>query len=242
MYTFYENIKKEVDLQDLVQYLHEPLKRLKVVQLKLEEYKSQKEHIIEIQQLLKESNKLTEELFPKIMSNYSNLSLEFRNEIKIKKIQDNNGKIIHLNAKDLLLSNVSKLIEHIYIIEEQYNQYFSFNFLINNNIASTLGFKENDNPENYNPIILENKYIFSKEDSNKMMKKKLNNIIFPKIELDKTYDQNNMMESVLQPTTPLSTETQEEINKTVFNESEKILVVIFLVFLVLTTMTVSYFK
>lgn len=242
MYTFYENIKKEVDLQDLVQYLHEPLKRLKVVQLKLEEYKSQKEHIIEIQQLLKESNKLTEELFPKIMSNYSNLSLEFRNEIKIKKIQDNNGKIIHLSAKDLLLSNVSKLIEHIYIIEEQYNQYFSFNFLINNNIASTLGFKENDNPENYNPIILENKYVFSKEDSNKMMKKKLNNIIFPKIELDKTYGQNNMMESVLQPTTPLSTETQEEINKTVFNESEKILVVIFLVFLVLTTMTVSYFK
>ena len=242
MYTFYENIKKEVDLQDLVQYLHEPLKRLKVVQLKLEEYKSQKEHIIEIQKLLKESNKLTEELFPKIMSNYSNLSLEFRNEIKIKKIQDNNGKIIHLSAKDLLLSNVSKLIEHIYIIEEQYNQYFSFNFLINNNIASTLGFKENDNPENYNPIILENKYVFSKEDSNKMMKKKLNNIIFPKIELDKTYGQNNMMESVLQPTTPLSTETQEEINKTVFNESEKILVVIFLVFLVLTTMTVSYFK
>lgn len=241
MYTFYENIKKEVDLQDLVQYLHEPLKRLKVVQLKLEKYKSQKEHIIEIEQLLKESNKLTEELFPKIMSNYNNLSLEFRNEIKIKKIQDNNGKIIYLSAKDLLLSNVSKLIEHIYIIEEQYNQYFSVNFLINNNIASTLGFKENDNPENYNPIILENKYVFSKEDSNKMMKKKLN-IIFPKIELYQTHDQNNMMESALQPTTTLSIETQEEINKTVFNESEKILVVIFLVFIVLTTMTVSYFK
>lgn len=174
MYLFYEEIKKEVDLQDLVLYLYEPLNRLKVLQLKIEEYKSANEKAEEIESLFRESIKITDVLFPDLINNYCKLSLEFRNKNIIKEIKDKNGKIILLTSKDLLLKNTSKLIEHIQLMEEKFYQYFSFDFLVNSRIISELGFQENYIDNTNNAIVLENKYTFSKKDANKLIEKKLN--------------------------------------------------------------------
>lgn len=168
MYLFYDKIKKEIDLQDLVQYLYEPLTRLKILELKLEEYKIKKEKPIEVEELLREINKITEILFPELINNYNCLSLEFRNKVGIKEYKDNNNNIIKLTSKDLLLKNAGKLIEHIQLMEEKFYKYFSFDFLVNSRIIADLGFQENYLDEKYVPIVLKNEYVFSKDDADKI--------------------------------------------------------------------------
>lgn len=169
MYLFYENIKKEIDLKDLVQYLKEPLNQLKVLQIKLQECKNQStENKIEIEELIRETDKIEKILFPELFANYCKLSLEFRNKVMIKESKDSEGNIIHYTSKDLLLKNSAKLIEHIQLLEEKFYKYFSFDFLVNSRIISELGFQENYLDEKHESIVLRNQYQFSKEDSQKM--------------------------------------------------------------------------
>lgn len=59
MYSFYEDIKKEIDLQDLSEYVFNPLNRLKLLELKLNEYKKVEKKNIEIVNSNNELTKLT---------------------------------------------------------------------------------------------------------------------------------------------------------------------------------------
>lgn len=175
MYSFYETIKNEVDLQDLVDYLNNPLEKLKLLQIKLQEYKAQhnSENKIEIEELIRETDKLEKSLFPDLINNYCKLSLEFRNNTVIKEGKDKQGKTINYTSKDLLLKNIAKLIEHINLLDEKFYKYFSFEFLVNSRIISDLGYQENYIDKNYEPVVLKNQYVFSKDDAKKIIDKQL---------------------------------------------------------------------
>lgn len=176
MYSFYETIKNEVDLQDLAEYLNDSLEKLKLLQIKLEEYKSQniQDNKIEIEELIRETNKLEKNLFPDLINNYCKLSLEFRNNNVIKQEKDKYGNKITYTSKDLLLKNMAKLIEHINLLDDKFYTYFSFDFLVNSRIISDLGYQENFIDDNEkDSVILKNKYVFSKEDARKIIDKQL---------------------------------------------------------------------
>lgn len=178
MYEFYETIKKQVDLQDLVEYLNDPLEKLKLLQVKLQDYKSQnlQEHKIEIEELIRETDKLEKSLFPDLINNYCKLSLEFRNNHVIKEGKNKDGNNVTYTSKDLLLKNMAKLIEHIDILDEKFYEYFSFDFLVNSRVISELGYQESflDNHEK-NSVVLTNQYVFSKEDAKKIIDQQLIN-------------------------------------------------------------------
>lgn len=176
MYSFYEQIKKEVDLQDLVQYLHHPLEKLKLLQIKLEDYKGKPtyETKIEIEELIRETNKLENSVFPDLFDNYCKLSLEFRNQKVIKQVKDSQENIQDLTSKEILLNNVAKLIEYIEVLDDRFYTYFSFEFLVNSRIISNLGYQENYIDKKKESIVLKNQYVFSHEDARKISAEKLN--------------------------------------------------------------------
>lgn len=173
MYPFYENIKKEIDLQDLVQYLADPLSRLKLLQIKIEDYKRQKQTVIEIEEIARDCKKISEDLFPDLINNYGKLSLEFRNKVVIKEIKSSEGEIFKLTSKDLLLKNCAKLIEHIQLMEEKFYKHFSFDFLVNTRIISDLGFQETYLGDTYESVNLKNEYVFSQQDAKSIVEKEL---------------------------------------------------------------------
>lgn len=173
MYPFYENIKKEIDLQDLVQYLADPLSRLKLLQIKIEDYKRQKKTVIEIEEIARDCKKISEDLFPDLINNYGKLSLEFRNKVVIKEIKSSEGEIFKLTSKDLLLKNCAKLIEHIQLMEEKFYKHFSFDFLVNTRIISDLGFQETYLGDTYESVNLKNEYVFSQQDAKSIVEKEL---------------------------------------------------------------------
>lgn len=191
MYLFYEEIKKEIDLQDLVSYLEDPLKRLKVLELKIEEYATENKNHEDILRLTEEINKLTKVLFPDLIHNYCKLSLEFRNKNVIKQIKNNNHTI-GLTSKDLLLKNIAKLIEHIQLMEDKFYKCFSFDFLVDSRVISELGFQKNYLDEVKELVVLENKYVFSKTDADKSIEKTLNK----KGTNTKLLEKNNEEESI----------------------------------------------
>lgn len=222
MYSFYETIKNEVDLQDLVEYLNDPLEKLKLLQIKLQEYKEQNnsDNKIEIEELIRETDKLEKTLFPELINNYCKLSLEFRNNTVIKESKDKQGNIIGYTSKDLLLKNIAKLIEHINLLDEKFYKYFSFEFLVNSRIISELGYQENYIDEKYQPVVLKNQYVFSQQDAKKIIDKQLyknnskNDITHNKKAeevVEQTYT-NNVEDSTKQDISITDTENKPKIN------------------------------
>lgn len=222
MYSFYETIKKQVDLQDLVEYLNDPLEKLKLLQIKLQEYKNQnlQDNKIEIEELIRETDKLEKTLFPDLINNYCKLSLEFRNNSVIKQTKDKEGNTINYTSKDLLLKNVAKLIEHIDILDEKFYTYFSFEFLVNSRIISDLGYQENfiDNNEK-SPVVLKNQYVFSKLDAQKIIDEQLSDT---KIKSNPIYTRK-LKEELLNSSGPklqLKKEEEDSEIENIFNKKE----------------------
>lgn len=224
MYSFYEDIKKEIDLQDLVGYLVDPLNRLKILELKLSDYRKQNKNIIETEILLNECHRLSENIFPDLIRNYRKLSFRFRNNIVIKQIKDSNDKKLSLTSKDVLLKNVGKLIEHIQVIENKFDKNYSFDLLVDSRIISELGFQENFLDSPVQSIDLENKYQFSSEDSNDFTSNELKKIL-PRIEpikieseIPKKYQQVGKADPISQSLS--LAKKDEELELEIFNKKE----------------------
>lgn len=173
MYQFYDKILNEVDLQDLAEYLAEPLNRLNVLIDKLNKTIQTNKSGITATELLLDSNKIVEKILPELVDNYCNLSLDFRNNIIIKQYINKAGIEKKLTSKDLLLKNTSKIIEHIQLLEEKFYKEYSFDFLVNSRIISELGFQSSFIEEDKESIELENKYTFNTNDSQKLINEEL---------------------------------------------------------------------
>lgn len=173
MYQFYDKILNEVDLQDLAEYLAEPLNRLNVLIDKLNKTIQTNKSGITATELLLESNKIVEKILPELVDNYCNLSLDFRNNIIIKQYINKAGIEKKLTSKDLLLKNTSKIIEHIQLLEEKFYKEYSFDFLVNSRIIAELGFQSSFIEEDKEGIVLENKYKYDINDSQKIINEEL---------------------------------------------------------------------
>lgn len=173
MYQFYDNILNEIDLQDLAEYLAEPLNHLSLLIDKLEQMVESKKNGITATELLIESKKIVDKILPELIDNYCNLSLDFRNNVIIKQYINKDGIERKLTSKDLLLKNTSKIIEHIQLLEEKFYKEYSFDFLVNSRIISELGFQSSFIEEDKESIELENKYKFNVSDSKKIINEEL---------------------------------------------------------------------
>ena len=157
MYKFYDKILNEIDLQDLAEYLAEPLNHLSLLIDKLEQMIQSQKNGITATELLIESKKIVDKILPELIDNYCNLSLDFRNNVIIKQYLNKDGIEKKLTSKDLLLKNTSKIIEHIQLLEEKFYKEYSFDFLVNSRIISELGFQSSFIEEDKESIELENK-------------------------------------------------------------------------------------
>lgn len=173
MYQFYDKILNEVDLQDLAEYLAEPLNRLNVLIDKLNKIIQDNKSGITATELLLESKKIVDKILPELVDNYCNLSLDFRNNIIIKQYINKAGIEKKLTSKDLLLKNTSKIIEHIQLLEEKFYKEYSFDFLVNSRIIAELGFQSSFIEEDKESIVLENKYKYDINDSQKIINEEL---------------------------------------------------------------------
>lgn len=173
MYQFYDKILNEVDLQDLAEYLAEPLNRLNVLIDKLNKIIQDNKSGITATELLLESKKIVDKILPELVDNYCNLSLDFRNNIIIKQYINKAGIEKKLTSKDLLLKNTSKIIEHIQLLEEKFYKEYSFDFLVNSRIIAELGFQSSFIEEDKEGIVLENKYKYNINDSQKIINEEL---------------------------------------------------------------------
>lgn len=173
MYQFYDKILNEVDLQDLAEYLAEPLNRLNVLIDKLNKIIQDNKSGITASELLLESKKIVDKILPELVDNYCNLSLDFRNNIIIKQYINKSGIEKKLTSKDLLLKNTSKIIEHIQLLEEKFYKEYSFDFLVNSRIIAELGFQSSFIEEDKEGIVLENKYKYNINDSQKIINEEL---------------------------------------------------------------------
>lgn len=173
MYKFYDKILNEIDLQDLAEYLAEPLNHLSLLIDKLEQMIQSQKNGITATELLIESKKIVDKILPELIDNYCNLSLDFRNNVIIKQYLNKDGIEKKLTSKDLLLKNTSKIIEHIQLLEEKFYKEYSFDFLVNSRIISELGFQSSFIEEDKESIELENKYKFNINDSQKIINEEL---------------------------------------------------------------------
>lgn len=173
MYKFYDKILNEIDLQDLAEYLAEPLNHLSLLIDKLEQMIQSQKNGITATELLIESKKIVDKILPELIDNYCNLSLNFRNNVIIKQYLNKDGIEKKLTSKDLLLKNTSKIIEHIQLLEEKFYKEYSFDFLVNSRIISELGFQSSFIEEDKESIELENKYKFNINDSQKIINEEL---------------------------------------------------------------------
>jgi len=72
-----------------------------------------------------------------------------------------------------LLKNTSKIIEHIQLLEEKFYKEYSFDFLVNSRIIAELGFQSSFIEEDKEGIVLENKYKYNINDSQKIINEEL---------------------------------------------------------------------
>ena len=117
--------------------------------------------------------KIVDKILPELIDNYCNLSLDFRNNIIIKQYINKAGIEKKLTSKDLLLKNTSKIIEHIQLLEEKFYKEYSFDFLVNSRIIAELGFQSSFIEEDKEGIVLENKYKYDINDSQKIINEEL---------------------------------------------------------------------
>ena len=116
----YYQVKNQPDLQEVATYLKVPLIKLDKIEGKLKTLLNNKKESITYIELLEKVTKLKDKHLLKLINNYCKLDLEYRNTTIIKE-DKNNNEIIKYTSKDILLQNLSKLIEEINILEHNFN-------------------------------------------------------------------------------------------------------------------------
>lgn len=141
-YTFIEKAQQEPDLQEVVNYLSVPLHIIEELYHKFPQLSLTSKVDNCNQELYHKCDRIINYFLPNLINNYCHFSLKYRNEHIIKKEETKDG-VIKYTAKDLLLNDISKVIEEIHIIEKQFNEHNKYEFLVTNRLVSDLGKKAN---------------------------------------------------------------------------------------------------
>lgn len=138
MYEFLEKARLEPDLQDVVQYLNKPLNRLEELLYKYEQINLQAKTKLENMEVYRRIDKILHQHLPYLIDTYCNFSISYRNTKLIKQIKEKE-ELKNYTAKDLLLRDLSKIMEEINILEDKFNDNNKVHFLVNNRILSDFG-------------------------------------------------------------------------------------------------------
>ena len=111
-------------------------------------------------------DKIINNYLPKMVDNYCGFSFKYRNENFVKKENTKNGEFQY-TAKELLLKNLAKVIEQIYILEEDFNQNNKRDLLVQEKILNNFSFSYSMDAA---PVFLKNKFKY--EENNNFFKKK----------------------------------------------------------------------
>lgn len=106
-----------------------------------------------------------------MIDSFCNFSFEYRNKNQIKVNED------FYTPKEILLKNLAKIIDEVEILEKQFNENNSINFIVQNKIISNYGYQPEIQLGNKelikNGTILDNKFNYEDYISNYKFKKSL---------------------------------------------------------------------
>jgi hypothetical protein len=170
MHEILQLIKEEKDLQDVYNYLYKPMIVLEDIEKK---FKS-----LNIKDKTREVNldvpykidRIKNNYLPQIIHTYLNFDIHYRNTKVIQSVNDQN-----LTAKDVLLNQISKVLEEIELIEEIYYLNNQQQFLVNGVIVDKIGYEDNLLNNESKHIKLKNEFdyqAYEKEEIDKDLKTK----------------------------------------------------------------------
>ena len=135
-YKFFKKAKQQADLQDFCNYLEGSLNILEEINEKYQSLsvsaKSNSNNMV----IYLRIDKIINQYLPNMVDNFCDFSFDYRNKEIIKKIGE-----LEYTAKDMLLMNLSKLIQEIKQIEKEFNEQNKFSLLVQEKILTNLGYE-----------------------------------------------------------------------------------------------------
>lgn len=159
-FQFYNELIKQPDVEEVIQELLPSLKTLENLNEKLKQLPKDDLKTASFAEVSNKVERLINKHFPNLVHDYCKLSLEYRNTAIIKRETAKDG-INEYTAKDILLKNLSKLIEEIHVADHEFNDNYSHKLLVQNRIVNDLGVQKNlleIETENVKPVELKNKF------------------------------------------------------------------------------------
>lgn len=170
MHETLQLIKEEKDLQDVYNYLYKPLIVLDDIEKK---FKS-----LHVKDKTREVNldvpykidRIKNNYLPQIIHTYLNFDIHYRNTKVIQSVNNQN-----LTAKEVLLNQISKVLEEIELIEEIYYLNNQQQFLVNGVIVDKIGYEDSLFNVDSKHITLKNEFnyqSYEQEEKEKQLKDK----------------------------------------------------------------------
>lgn len=186
-FKFYNQLSEQPDLQDIVQYIYEPLQVLSNLETRLNNLSKEEIGSVSFAEISNKVERLINKHFPHLTEDYCKLSLEYRNTAIIKK-EFFEGETHEYTSKDILLKNFSKLIEEIHILEHEFNNNYSHKLLVAHRIVDQMGVKKKaitteSEIDNVKPVVLKNNFDY--ENFKKSQPKKIIPVVEKKIVIEK---------------------------------------------------------
>lgn len=163
IYSFIKKAETQPDLSDAIEYLKKPLTILEELQYKIQNFSINNKVSSVNQDFILQIDKIINYFLPNLFNNYTQLSLEYRNNTFLKSIDGKN-----MTGKDILLYDLGKVINEIYNVEKQFNESNKIHLLANNRIISNLTNNnsteiELENKFNYDTFVNNSEFIFTKQ-------------------------------------------------------------------------------
>lgn len=158
-FLFYDNILQQSDLQEVAKDISYSLYKLESLYDRLNSLTQEEKNSLNFAENLIKVNHLINKEFPRLIEDYTNLDLEYRNTTIIKKQSDK-----EYTSKDILVENIGKLKEEITIIDQEFNNNYSRELLVQNRILNSMGVQKNlfaIEVENIKPVILKNSFDYN---------------------------------------------------------------------------------
>lgn len=159
-FQFYNQLVIQPDVQEIVQDLLPPIKTLENLADKLKNLSQDDVKSAAFVDVATKVERLINKHFPNLVHDYCKLSLEYRNTAIIKR-ETSNGQQHEYTARDILLKNLSKLIEEIHVVENNFNENYSHKLLVQNRVVNDLGVQKNlleIETENVKSVSLKNNF------------------------------------------------------------------------------------
>ena len=169
-YDFLLKARSNPDLQDFCDYLAKPLQTLEDLEYRYKNLPLDIKVKSENMMINLKIDKIVNKYLPNMVNNYCDFSFKYRNENFVKAVNNKDGEKSY-TAKEVLLQNLSKLLEEINVLEEEFNGNNKFQLLVQEKILTNLGYAT-DLDESPSKIVLENKFKHKAEDIFKKPTKK----------------------------------------------------------------------